>query len=204
MSIVANLFKSKLEPAIENLRSVMAAIDKERTLDRSFAKRAVDLETAVKEADDKFHENPNDAKLLETLLKARRAAADAPALKELAATAAKNHQQEHLERLKEACGPALQAIRARLEGELAEIVKRDESEAEQLGTAPDEMSPRRKQFLMVLDVALILEKRLPTVNPVQMLMADSELRNITSFCLGDNREYNWRPVGKVRIIKPVD
>ena len=158
----------------------------------------------MQEAERAFHKNPNDEKLLETLLQARRAAADAPALKELAVTSAQNHQQEHLELKKEACGPALQAIKARLEGELAEIVKRDAAEAEQLGMAPEEISPRRKQFLMVLDVALILEKRLPTVNPSMILAADSELRNIVSFCLGDEREYNWRLVGKVRMVKPVE
>jgi hypothetical protein len=202
MSFVANLFKTKPDPAIENLRSVMAANDKDRSRFQSYAKKAADLETAVKEAERKFHENPNDENL-QTLLQARRAAADAPALKELAATSAKHHQQEHLERLKEACAPALQAIKARLEGEISEIAKRDLAEAQRLGIA-SELSPARRLFDTVLFETTLLEKRLPTVNTDQILMADSELRNIVSFCLGDNREFNPRFFGKPRVVKPVE
>ncbi len=205
MSFLSQLFRTKPDAAIEYLKKVIAENAKDRESCLRFAKKAADSEAAVQKASREFYANPTDEKLLETYLQTRRVhASDGPALKEISAQLGKERQSDQLGKLKEACGPALAEVKARLESELVEITRRDTAEAQKYGMSP-EPSPARGRVMMMIEEAERLEKLLPTIDVFNVLKGDSDLRIIVSFCLGtDNREYHARPVGKLREVKAVE
>ena len=172
MSFLQSLFKSKPDAGVENLQAVIAANIKDRESCLSFAKKSASLEGALQKASREFYANPNDDKLLEAYLQARRVhASDGPALKDISAQLGKERQQAHLEQLKEASAPALASVKGRLEAELVEITRRDTTEAQKYGMAP-EMSPARGRVTAMIEEAEHLEKLLPTVDVVNALKGD--------------------------------
>ena len=199
-----SLFKAKPDEAVENLKKVISENAKDREWCQSFAKKAVAKEADVLKASLKFYEQPNDENL-ETLLLSRRVhASDGPALKEISARLGLEHQQDQLRNLKEASAPALASVKFRLEAELVEITRRDTAEAQKYGMSP-EPSPARGRVMMMIEEAERLEKLLPTVDVVNALKGDSDLRLVTGFILGtDTREYNPRPAGQLRTVKAVE